>query len=360
MRHRTSRSSYSHSFLQRAPYPIGSRTGEHIGGAIPDLRDSVAFKRLDADSVAFRLSFPRDLRAGYTGKRAAAALTDTNIILAHQVAHSAPIILHEVWCTASPGDASMQRCMQSATAILASLGHKDAARMARLNPFLTFCWSIAGALVVDPQDFLSHTRAGRTLIRQKAIYDHHGDTANAARLARDIAAVIDAIAAISPGGLAASIAGSLRQLAGNSASSLPQFGTPVVPYDTCDPFAKPGPSVHDFPPPLYDPSPVQSATVSDRPTTPGVNASAFLLKYARSRFQLATELSRRVQHRARARRGQGHDRRRAPATSRALGRRLGLAVAADAGLRASAWRGCVDAASGGSRKGGGYMTRRSP
>lgn len=124
-------------FLQRSPYPIGSRTGEQVDGEIPDLRDTPAFKRLDADTVAFRLSFPRDLRHAFESDGSDTNI-ETNLILAHQVAHTATILLHEVWCTTELNDPSMQRCMQSASAILRYLSHKTASRTARLNPFIAF------------------------------------------------------------------------------------------------------------------------------------------------------------------------------------------------------------------------------
>jgi hypothetical protein len=233
---RSTPSSRPYSYLQRAPWPIGARTTAKSGtNQIPDLRETATFKRLDADTVAFRLSFPRELRQLLKREMPAGGfgpsphLPDIHLILAHmvrsavavatgwiadcalvQVAHTATIVLHESFCSVEPGDTSMTRCSSSARAILAYLLVDSAVDLALLQPFVVHCWSIGG----------------RTLIRELAIANHHGDGNASAMATAMVTRVIEELAAKSRTKLPFHAMITLKGLLANSASCLPNFGRP--------------------------------------------------------------------------------------------------------------------------------------
>jgi hypothetical protein len=81
-------------FLQRSPFPIGCassdtaiesvRNGEKP--KVPDLRETPAFKRLDAEIVAFRLSFPKNFKNVIS--RLPDGQVDTQLVMAHSLPHT--------------------------------------------------------------------------------------------------------------------------------------------------------------------------------------------------------------------------------------------------------------------------------
>lgn len=166
------------------------------------------FKRLDADTVAFRLSFPRDLRAALKRDVSEAADLDIYLLLAHQVAHVSTILLHESFCTVKVNDPSMARCSSSARAILVYLMSDSARAMSILNPFTSFCWSIAG----------------RTMIREIAIHSHRGDTQAAAHGEAMVRHFLHRLSSVAQNKLTHTVVGMLTSLLSNNSSCLPRFG----------------------------------------------------------------------------------------------------------------------------------------
>lgn len=77
---------------------------------------SSAFKKLDADTVTFRLSVPREFQTIQQH-----ANPDNRMCLIFSVPHASTILLHEPFCTMTPGCASLARCLLSAKAILESI-----------------------------------------------------------------------------------------------------------------------------------------------------------------------------------------------------------------------------------------------
>lgn len=75
-----------------------------------------AFKRLDAETVTFRLSIPREYNSSQPHVSG-----DTRLCVVYAIPHVCTILLHEPFCTMADGDVSFTRCMVSAKAILESI-----------------------------------------------------------------------------------------------------------------------------------------------------------------------------------------------------------------------------------------------
>lgn len=87
------------AFIQRAPWPIGSRAQLRINGkrgarSPSEIRDSPEFKDLDSDTVAFRLSFHRDLKSLFSKFQNTAE--DHHLLLAQAIAHVATMVCSRI------------------------------------------------------------------------------------------------------------------------------------------------------------------------------------------------------------------------------------------------------------------------
>ncbi|GAA97748.1 uncharacterized protein L969DRAFT_80379 [Mixia osmundae IAM 14324] len=142
------------NFVQRLPAPFGH--GEPVPGRPKyDYTAGVEFNKLDAEVVAFRLSFPPAYRHFAQALGGAAATIDIELVTAHAVPHCCTMILHEPFVSAREHDLAMRRCLLSARAMLAMIQtlRNSSFELGLLTPYVVFCWSVAG----------------RTLIREFAI-----------------------------------------------------------------------------------------------------------------------------------------------------------------------------------------------
>ncbi|KAH8927064.1 hypothetical protein BT69DRAFT_1347587 [Atractiella rhizophila] len=180
------------TFMQRAPWPIGKNLSRGVAGApkhlasvplgtpLVDVRNSNEFKRLDADVVKFRLSFPKDysnmLAKNEDGQ------VDSNLVTAHVIPHVlvpfCTILLHEPFCSLKD-EVSMARCLTSARAILSSiyLLWSSSYEIALLSPFVNWCWAVAG----------------RTLVREIAVKELKGDAVAAASTRQEVEVILAAM-----------------------------------------------------------------------------------------------------------------------------------------------------------------------
>lgn len=171
------------SFLRSAPWPLGA---DIIKGArnyragvrqnIADIPNSPEFKKLDALIVAFRLSFPKEYKNVL--KRDDTGAVEIALVSAHVIPHAATILLHEAFCEQEE-DVSMQRCLTSARAILSIIYllwdiNYD---VSMLQPFVSFCWAVAG----------------RTLVRELAFKQDSQDELAEATLKQEISVILSAM-----------------------------------------------------------------------------------------------------------------------------------------------------------------------
>lgn len=110
-------------------------------------------------------SYKNVLRKDHNGS------VETNLISAHVIPHASTILLHESFCK-TEDDLSMQRCLTSARAILSIiyLLWGSSYDISLLQPFITFCWAVAG----------------RTLVRQLAFRQEAEDELGVATLTQEV------------------------------------------------------------------------------------------------------------------------------------------------------------------------------
>ncbi|KAK4057271.1 hypothetical protein OIO90_001768 [Microbotryomycetes sp. JL221] len=139
-----------------------------------DPRESVLFKQLDQDLIAFRNSIPREYQ-----HVSLQAHTDALISLVHAIPHASTILLHEPFVTMSETDPSMTKCVNSARAILDTIFtlYSSSFELSLLVPFINFTWAVAG----------------RTLVRQLALKSLRKQTSECDELRSSVNTIISAM-----------------------------------------------------------------------------------------------------------------------------------------------------------------------
>lgn len=216
-----------------APAPIGSSVSATKLEDQPDLRTtyaspslivlnllsppchhSSAFKKLDADTVTFRLSVPREFQTMQQH-----ANPDNRMCLIFSVPHASTILLHEPFCSMTPGCPSLARCLLSAKAILESIytlwsesfrrcssctGFNDAFALAGssfeiglLAPFVNFTWAVAGRESPCPLPLTAGADAAPsgTLVRDLAIRQAKNNLMGQEQLKSDVNTILAALRA---------------------------------------------------------------------------------------------------------------------------------------------------------------------
>ncbi|GAA97086.1 uncharacterized protein L969DRAFT_19952 [Mixia osmundae IAM 14324] len=196
-------------YVQRLPPPFGD--GDALPGCTREsLIESPEFRRLDAELVAFRLSFPPAYRnfSQALGDRSR-ALFDVELITAHTVPHCSTILLHEPFVSLNATDLPRERCLASARSILSIINvlRSSSYDLSLLATFAIHCWSVAG----------------RTFIREHAIRNQMGDRTRAEEAFRDIQQIIEALRIVGRRfKLGIIVAGTLSGLLADSDSCLPK------------------------------------------------------------------------------------------------------------------------------------------
>ncbi|GAA5832376.1 hypothetical protein JCM11251_006427 [Rhodosporidiobolus azoricus] len=143
------------AFTQRAPH-LTTDAGHNQWGLydpVRDVRDTDAFKRLDALIQSFRSSIPREYQiANYEpGSGAFTVLEETRLGVVHGISHLSTILLHEPFVsTLDEGDPSMRKCSEAARAILQAVFKllSSSYEISLYSPYMNMIWAVAGRTFV--------------------------------------------------------------------------------------------------------------------------------------------------------------------------------------------------------------------
>ncbi|BGP56608.1 hypothetical protein JCM8202v2_004236 [Rhodotorula sphaerocarpa] len=135
-------------FSHRAPHTIKNRASR-LNDRKEDIRQTDAFRRLDATCASFIASIPREYQIG---RRAAMGvrgdvLTEVQLCLVHSIAHSSLILLHEPHVASwEAEDEGMRKSLESADEILQAIfiSLNASTEIALYSPYINYCWAVAG------------------------------------------------------------------------------------------------------------------------------------------------------------------------------------------------------------------------
>ncbi|KDE06717.1 hypothetical protein MVLG_02914 [Microbotryum lychnidis-dioicae p1A1 Lamole] len=199
------------TWLRRSSIGLGLRNGPlandlaflHAPARVTDPRDLPAFQALEQMIVDYQIHVPREYQQLYQHPN-----PDSRMYLVFALPHAAVILLHEPFCTIRDDDVSMQKCSQSAKAILNSIFtlYSSSFEIGLLVPFTNFVWAVAG----------------RTLVRELAIkIERNVDVLGQTRLRSEVTMILSAMRAYKSG-LGVSTSTALEYLLANPSHCLPE------------------------------------------------------------------------------------------------------------------------------------------
>ncbi|SCV69806.1 BQ2448_1200 [Microbotryum intermedium] len=199
------------TWLQRSSIGLGLGNGPlandlaflHAPAGVTDPRDLPAFKALEQMIFDYQTHVPREYQQLYQHPN-----PDSRMYLVFSLPHAAVILLHEPFCTIRDDDVSMQKCSQSAKAILNSIFtlYSSSFDIGLLVPFTNFVWAVAG----------------RTLVRELAIkIERKVDVPGQTRLRSEVTMILSAMRAYKSG-LGVSTSTELEYLLANPSLCLPE------------------------------------------------------------------------------------------------------------------------------------------
>ncbi|GAA5888673.1 hypothetical protein JCM6882_009044 [Rhodosporidiobolus microsporus] len=143
------------AFTQRAPHLTTDASHNQWGLSDPirDVRDTDAFKRLDALIQSFRSSIPREyqLSSFDPGSGAFNVLDETRLGMLHGMSHLSTILLHEPFVSSlDEGEPSMRKCMEAARQILQAVFKllSSSYEISLYSPYMNMVWAVAGRTFV--------------------------------------------------------------------------------------------------------------------------------------------------------------------------------------------------------------------
>ncbi|GAA5820630.1 hypothetical protein JCM3770_003558 [Rhodotorula araucariae] len=167
-------------FQQRAPHANKTAGGAYaLNDSISDVRQTDAFKRLDATVDAFIASIPREFQFQQRtpGSGSGDILTENRLCLVHGMSRVSRILLHEPYVSSLDDDEpSMVKCLNSANEILQSIFTiiGTSYEIALFAPYINFVWAVAG----------------RTFIRMLAIKQVKGITYGVEELKSNVTTIL--------------------------------------------------------------------------------------------------------------------------------------------------------------------------